>query len=244
MTRIDPDIASGELELAIGGMTCVSCANRVERKLNKMAGVSATVNYATERATVTFPAGVTEADLVATVEAAGYTATAPQPEEPDRTRGCATPAGRRRRARGAGDRALDGAGGAVRRLAVGVARPRHAGGALGRPAVPSGGMGEPAARHRDDGHADLDGHARRVPLVRLRAGLRYRGRDRHGGRVQLAARARRPDRHHLPRDGGGGDRIPARRAVRRGAGEASLGRRAEGTASARREGCRGAPGRR
>jgi len=87
VTRIDPDIASGELELAIGGMTCVSCANRVERKLNKMAGVSATVNYATERATVTFPAGVTEADLVATVEAAGYTATAPQPEEPDRTRG-------------------------------------------------------------------------------------------------------------------------------------------------------------
>jgi len=87
VTRIDPDIASGELELAIGGMTCVSCANRVERKLNKMAGVSATVNYATERATVTFPAGVTEADLVATVEAAGYSATAPQPEEPDRTRG-------------------------------------------------------------------------------------------------------------------------------------------------------------
>ena len=87
MTRIDPDTASDELELAIGGMTCVSCANRIERKLNKMAGVSATVNYATERATVTFPAGVTEADLVATVEAAGYTATVPQPEEPDRTRG-------------------------------------------------------------------------------------------------------------------------------------------------------------
>jgi len=52
------------VELLIGGMTCASCANRIERKLNKMAGVSATVNYATERATVTFPAGVTEADLV------------------------------------------------------------------------------------------------------------------------------------------------------------------------------------
>ncbi len=89
MTRIDaPQAATtGELELAIGGMTCASCANRVERKLNKMTGVTASVNYATERATVTFPAAVTEADLVATVEAAGYTATVPQPEEPDRTLG-------------------------------------------------------------------------------------------------------------------------------------------------------------
>ena len=89
MTRTDaPETATaGELELAIGGMTCASCANRVERKLNKMTGVTASVNYATERATVTFPAGVSAADLVATVEAAGYTATVPQPEEPDRTLG-------------------------------------------------------------------------------------------------------------------------------------------------------------
>jgi Cu+-exporting ATPase len=71
-------------------MTCASCASRVERKLNKMAGVTASVNYATERATVAVPAGVTGADLVATVEAAGYTATVPRPErpeEPDRTLG-------------------------------------------------------------------------------------------------------------------------------------------------------------
>jgi P-type Cu+ transporter len=85
VTRSDTTGATvGEVELAIGGMTCASCASRVERKLNKMAGVTAAVNYATERATVTIPAGVTEADLVATVEAAGYTATVPQPEEPDR----------------------------------------------------------------------------------------------------------------------------------------------------------------
>jgi P-type Cu+ transporter len=77
----------GELELAIGGMTCASCASRVERKLNKMTGVTASVNYATERATVSFPVDVTEADLVATVQAAGYTATVPRPEEPDRTLG-------------------------------------------------------------------------------------------------------------------------------------------------------------
>jgi P-type Cu+ transporter len=89
VTRIDaPETAgTGELELAIGGMTCASCANRVERKLNKMTGVTASVNYATERATVTFPAGVTEADLVAAVEAAGYTAAVPRLEEPDRTLG-------------------------------------------------------------------------------------------------------------------------------------------------------------
>ncbi|HEY7100999.1 MAG TPA: heavy metal translocating P-type ATPase [Mycobacteriales bacterium] len=87
MTRIDAPETSTEIELAIGGMTCASCANRVERKLNKLTGVTASVNYATERATVTIPAGVTEADLVATVEAAGYTATVPQPEAPDPTLG-------------------------------------------------------------------------------------------------------------------------------------------------------------
>ena len=85
MTRIDAPETATELELAIGGMTCASCANRVERKLNKLTGVTASVNYATERATVTVPAGVTAADLVATVEAAGYTATVPRREEPDPT---------------------------------------------------------------------------------------------------------------------------------------------------------------
>ncbi len=87
MTRIDAPETVTELELAIGGMTCASCANRVERKLNKLTGVTASVNYATERATVTVPAGVTAADLVATVEAAGYTATVPQRAEPDPTLG-------------------------------------------------------------------------------------------------------------------------------------------------------------
>jgi len=87
VTRIDAPETATELELAIGGMTCASCANRVERKLNKLTGVTASVNYATERATVTVPAGVTAADLVATVEAAGYTATVPQREEPDPTPG-------------------------------------------------------------------------------------------------------------------------------------------------------------
>ncbi|KDN20227.1 heavy metal translocating P-type ATPase [Amycolatopsis rifamycinica] len=72
-----------EIELAIGGMTCASCANRVERKLNKLDGITASVNYATEKARVHAPEGVDPATLVATVEAAGYRATLPQPERPE-----------------------------------------------------------------------------------------------------------------------------------------------------------------
>src|SRR5918992_5384648 len=67
------------VELAIGGMTCASCANRIERKLNKLDGVSATVNYATEKARVDAPGGVDPAVLIAQVEAAGYTAELPRP---------------------------------------------------------------------------------------------------------------------------------------------------------------------
>jgi len=68
------------LELALEGMTCSSCANRIERKLNKLEGVVATVNYATEKATVQFdPHQVGTADLVGAVEAAGYKARLPRP---------------------------------------------------------------------------------------------------------------------------------------------------------------------
>ena len=64
-----------EIELSIGGMTCASCANRIERKLNKLDGVTATVNYATEKAKVTAPDGIATERLVSTVQAAGYSAT-------------------------------------------------------------------------------------------------------------------------------------------------------------------------
>jgi len=79
--RLDPAItdARGVLELDIGGMTCASCANRIEKKLNRMPGVEATVNYATERATLTLPEGTDVADAIATVEATGYTAALPEP---------------------------------------------------------------------------------------------------------------------------------------------------------------------
>ncbi|MEU9155604.1 heavy metal translocating P-type ATPase [Streptomyces sp. NPDC048417] len=75
---------TAEVELLIGGMTCASCAARVEKKLNRMDGVTATVNYATEKAKVTYPGGVQVADLIATVERTGYTAEEPAPPEPAR----------------------------------------------------------------------------------------------------------------------------------------------------------------
>ncbi|MFI2081860.1 heavy metal translocating P-type ATPase [Streptomyces rubiginosohelvolus] len=69
-----PAADASEAELMIGGMTCASCAARVEKKLNRMEGVTATVNYATEKARVTFGEGLKLGDLVATVEKTGYTA--------------------------------------------------------------------------------------------------------------------------------------------------------------------------
>ncbi|MER5894178.1 heavy metal translocating P-type ATPase [Streptomyces sp. NPDC001876] len=69
-----PAAETSEAELTIGGMTCASCAARVEKKLNRMDGVTATVNYATEKARVSFGAGTALDDLVATVERTGYTA--------------------------------------------------------------------------------------------------------------------------------------------------------------------------
>ncbi|AZC15346.1 Cu(2+)-exporting ATPase [Microbacterium sp. ABRD28] len=66
-------------------MTCASCANRIERKLNKLDGVTASVNYATEKAHVEVPAGTDPATLIAEVEKTGYTAALPAPPEPDPT---------------------------------------------------------------------------------------------------------------------------------------------------------------
>jgi Cu+-exporting ATPase len=81
-TTTNSSANSSTLELAIGGMSCASCAARIGRKLNKMSGVEASVNYATERATVTIHDGaISPQDLVAQVEALGYTATLPTVEE-------------------------------------------------------------------------------------------------------------------------------------------------------------------
>jgi Cu+-exporting ATPase len=87
MTSMAPEKAVPEaapapthaVELSIGGMTCASCAARIEKKLNRLDGVTATVNFATEKAKVSYPAAIDIADLIATVEKTGYTAEEPPP---------------------------------------------------------------------------------------------------------------------------------------------------------------------
>jgi Cu+-exporting ATPase len=73
------DVRTSQIELSIGGMTCASCAARIERKLNKLEGVSASVNYATEKARIDFSGDLSPADLVKVVEDTGYTAELPAP---------------------------------------------------------------------------------------------------------------------------------------------------------------------
>ncbi len=81
VTGVSPAAAPGgavrAVELAIGGMTCASCAARVEKKLSKLNGVTATVNFATGTARVSFPAAMPAAELISVVEQAGYTAALP-----------------------------------------------------------------------------------------------------------------------------------------------------------------------
>ncbi|MFE6980308.1 heavy metal translocating P-type ATPase [Streptomyces griseus] len=87
-TTAGSEAGTTAVELAIGGMTCASCAARIEKKLNRMDGVEATVNYATEKAKVTYPgADVSVDDLIATVEATGYTARPPAPPAPPASSG-------------------------------------------------------------------------------------------------------------------------------------------------------------
>jgi Cu+-exporting ATPase len=73
------------VELAVGGMTCTSCAARVEKKLNKLPGVFATVNYSTEKATIELPENLTLTDAIATIESTGYTASPVTREVADNT---------------------------------------------------------------------------------------------------------------------------------------------------------------
>jgi P-type Cu+ transporter len=72
-----------QAEFVVGGMTCGSCAARIERRLNRLDGVAATVNYATRRAYFASTGGRDPAELIGVIESAGYTATAPAPPPPD-----------------------------------------------------------------------------------------------------------------------------------------------------------------
>ncbi|MGC5627210.1 heavy metal translocating P-type ATPase [Georgenia sp. Z1344] len=79
MTTTENTTGANSVELQIGGMTCASCANRIEKKLNKLDGITASVNYATEKASVTGPEGLDPQTLIAEVEKTGYTAALPTP---------------------------------------------------------------------------------------------------------------------------------------------------------------------
>ncbi|MBW0271197.1 carbonate dehydratase [Nocardia sp. MH4] len=85
MTTVTQPPGTGQVELVIGGMTCASCANRIEKKLNKLDGVTATVNYATEKARVDVTGDISPEELIATVEQAGYTAALPAPKQAEPT---------------------------------------------------------------------------------------------------------------------------------------------------------------
>ena len=80
---INTHAQASEIQLDIGGMTCASCAARIEKRLNRMEGVTASVNYATEKAKVTFADTVTPEELINTVGALGYTAHLPTPRTAD-----------------------------------------------------------------------------------------------------------------------------------------------------------------
>lgn len=82
MTPEPATLSTATTDLTVGGMTCAACVNRVEKRLGRIEGVSATVNLATGRARVLHPPGVTAAELVAAVERAGYTAGLPSPPRP------------------------------------------------------------------------------------------------------------------------------------------------------------------
>jgi Cu+-exporting ATPase len=182
-----PQEALHEVELAIGVMTCASCANRIERKLNKLDGVTATVNCATEKAKVHAPAGVDPDRLVAAVEAAGYTArlpVAPTGPDIDGTRSVEEEPDPSRALR---QRLITSTVLSVPVVALAMVPALQftywqwisvalAGPVVvwaGRLAVPPCGLGQPAPRRRDDGYAHLPRRPGRVRLVALRPALRH-----------------------------------------------------------------------
>ena len=114
LTGMTSSPGSQELELSIRGMTCAACAARVQKKLSAMDDVFASVNFATEKATVTAPASVPVARLIEAVEQAGYGADLARPAA-----GGDAPAG----AGGAGRRGPGGLSAAAADRRAGVLRP-------------------------------------------------------------------------------------------------------------------------
>ena len=236
------------VELPITGMTCASCANRIERRLNKLDGVTATVNYATEKARVEFdPGTVAPEQLVAAVEAAGYQAALPADRAGRRRRG-----GRARtRPRRCGSRLILAALLSVPALLLAMIPALQFDNFqwlslnLVTPVVlwAAWPFHKAAWANLKHGAATMDTlisrrHAGRVAVVAVRAVHRRRRHERHAHglrRHPQPGRGRRPD---LPRDRGHRHHLPARRALLRGQGQAPRRRRPEGAAGARRQGRR------
>ena len=231
----DTDVA--DVELAITGMTCASCANRIERKLNKLDGVTATVNYATEKAKVTYPGTVSTDELLrdgrvrrlrrCAADAARRTARRRRADD----RPAAAAAAHQRRAEPPGRGDGDGARVAVHLLAVGLARARRTGRGVGRLAVPPRRVDQPAPRRDDDGHPRLGRRAGRLRLVAVGAVPRHGRGDRDDPPVPDLDRPDRRRGQHLPRGRGRGHHLPAGRALARAPLEAPVGRRAAGPAA-------------
>ena len=180
------------VDLEISGMTCASCAARIEKRLNKLDGVTASVNYSTELAKVSAPAGVTTDALVAEVESLGYTATLPASRAASTTDATTDGSGEPDpEVRALRDRLVVSTALAIpvllmsmvpafqfdywQWLAFAMTAPVVVWGGV---AVPSRRLDEPAARRRDDGHPDLAGDHRGVRVERVRPLL---GRCRRAG---------------------------------------------------------------
>ena len=223
----------------IGGMTCASCAARIEKKLNRMDGVTATVNYATEKAKVTFAGGVDVADLIATVEAPATPPSCPPPPQPGRATRRRRRAGRRptpdaelhraapaaarsAAARRARRRAGDGPGAAVRQLAVALAHPGRAGRRLGR-AGPSTGPPGPTSGTAPPPWTPSSPSARSPRFGWSLWALFFGDAGMPGmkHRFELTVARRRRRRQHLPRGRRRRHRVHPRRPLLRGPRQAA-----------------------
>ena len=223
-------------------MTCAGCASRIEKTLNRLDGVNATVNLATEKASVAFDPDVVSADdLLAAVESIGYGAALPDSARRGRGRRrgrtppaiVAATADRRRRARRAGAGDVDDPRRAVPELAMGCVRAGHAGGDVGGVPVPPDRVEERPPGGSVDGHPRVGRRSRGLRLEHLRVVLHRRRRRRHEDDDDVDTDPRR----HPPSvlRGRVGDRGPhPRRSLLRGARQASCRWRAPRPAGTRR----------